>query len=151
MQFFVGLHLLYRIVLWSAAAFPSNNAKIFLFMFFWLVILGIHSLFQPFENRRHNYLEALLMVNVALAAASYGSYFYNLTSYQDSLWREILFTVPVVFANLPLACVIVYYLWKIFRRFRCCCLCKKQEFLVGKEDSFRGDRWVPPNKGPFAN
>ena len=154
MQFFTGLHLLYRITLWSAAAFSSNNDKIFSFLSLSIVILAVHSLFQPFESRRHNYAETLLMVNVTLSAAAL-SYFYRSLFYYGLNWIAITLNI-VIFAlpNLPLFCVIIYYSYKLIRR--CCCPRRRGYHEIQAQgeveedgDSFQGERWEPPQDEAF--
>ena len=107
MQFFTGLHLLYRVALWSVAAFAYNNYKAFFFSLLSVVILAVHSLFQPFESRRHNYVETLLMVNVVLISVLYGF------SLQLVNFGLDLFSMVGMFGNIPLFCVIVYYTYKL--------------------------------------
>ena len=122
LQFFTGLHLLYRIALWSVAAFFANNDKIPMFSLLSVVILAVHSLFQPFESRRHNYVETLLMVNVVLITVLLN---YSLPLPPSPLYNISLLMVFVL-TNLPLWCVIVYYTYKFIRR--CCCCCKRREY-----------------------
>ena len=154
MQFFTGLHLLYRIVLWSAAAFLNNNDKFPMFSLLSVVILAVHSLFQPFESRRHNYVETLLMVNVVLVAVA-TSYLNQIQGIEITYWfREMLFIMAIILVNLPLLCVIVYYSYKLIRH---CCCCRRHEYheiqaqgeVEGDGDSFQGERWEPPQDEAF--
>ena len=156
MQFFTGLHLLYRVAIWSAVAFTPNDTKLYALSCLWLVILGILSLFQPFESRRHNYLEGLLMVNVALVGVSLNKTDFaqptegdNSTNNSLNLFSQ---SVAGILANLPLFCVVVYYLYKFFRW--CCCSVRRRSGYAeiqaqGDEDemeeSYQGERWEPPN------
>ena len=149
MQFFTGLHLLYRIALWSAAAISSNNDKIFSFLSLSIVIFAIHSLFQPFESRRHNYVETLLMVNVTLSAAAL-IYLYQSIAYMGFDWIKITMgTVIVALPNLPLFCVFVYYTYKLIRY--CCCSRRHEYHEIQAEggDRFQGERLEPPQDEAF--
>ena len=158
MQFFTGLHLLYRIALWSAAALSPNDDKISGFLSLSVIIFATHSLFQPFESRRHNYVETLLMVNVTLSAVAL-NYYYQFTS--NTGFRSIQITlliVIIVLPNLPLFCVIIYYTYKFIRR--CCCSrrCEyherqRQGEVEKDDDSYQGERWEPPQDyvGPLLN
>ena len=151
MQFFTGLHLLYRIALWSAAAFAYSSYKMFSFSLLSIVILAVHSLFQPFENRRHTYVETLLMVNVVFIAVLYSFSYSN--SVQLLNLRSVL-TIFAVLANLPLFCVIVYYPYKLIRH--CCCSRRREYHEIQAQDeveedgdSFQGERWEPPQDEAF--
>ena len=152
MQFFTGLHLLYRIALWSVTAFPYNNYyKMFSFLLLTVIILAVHSLFQPFESRRHNYVESLLMVNVVLIVVLYGLFLITFGDYPSYLVLSLmLLTLP----NLPLFCVIVNYTYKFIRR--CCCPRRREYHEIQAEgeveeddDSFQGERWEPPQDEAF--
>ena len=156
MQFFVGLHLLYRVAIWSAVAFASNDTKLYALICLCLVVLGIRSLFQPFESRRHNYLEGLLMVNVALVAVSL-----NITPLAQPTEGDNYFPnafaliVTLILGNLPLFCVVVYYLYKFFRW--CCGKMRRRSGYAEiqaqgddeMEESYQGQRWEPPNNENF--
>ena len=153
MQFFVGLHLLYRVGMWSAVAFSYNNeTKLYASICVWVVILAVHSLFQPFESRRHNYLETLLMVNVALLALSFLSFKFTTKSSALGVFHFFVSLSATVFPNLPLFCIVVYYLYKFVRGYcgtvrRCSGYAEMQ--AQGDEDemeeSYQGERWKPPN------
>ena len=153
MQFFTGLHLLYRIGLWSAAGFSSNNDKIFWFLLHIVIILAVHSLFQPFESRRHNYVETLLMVNVVLIAVAIISIEYIVT--QPTGYEIMLSTMAFTLPNLPLFCVIVYYTYKLIRR--CCCCSRRsgyheiqaQDEVEEDGDRFQGEHLEPPQDEAF--
>ena len=157
MQFFVGLHLLYRVGIWSTVSFASNDTKLYALHCLWLVILAVHSLFQPFESRRHNYLEGLLMVNFALVAVSLNkSTFAQPTGSDISSTTLIANFITLTLANLPLLCVVVYYLYKFFRW--CWGTVRRRSGYAeiqaqGDEDemeeSYQGERWEPPNNANF--
>ena len=158
MQFFTGLHLLYRITLWSVAAFSSNNLKLSIFLLLPVVILAVHSLFQPFEIRRHNYMETLLLVNVVLITVWYGyslqSLGYEIGTNSFFLSFGFSFSMTVVLTNLPLLCVIVYYIYKLIRH--CCCPRRRgyheiqaQREVEGDGDHSQGEHWEPPQDEAF--
>ena len=66
MRWFAGLHLLYRMILW-AIYLPGNtifNTRILILLAYFVFILTIHSLFQPFKKPKHNYLETLYLLNL---------------------------------------------------------------------------------------
>ena len=175
MQFFTGLHLLYRIALWSVVAFSPTNSKISIFLLLPVVILALHSLFQPFENHRHNYIEALIMVNVALTAVLY-SYSFPSFTYESALFPlsiafsaiSLYMVIPLI--HIPLVCVIVYYIYKLVRR---CCSPRRGEHpgihaedegeveeddevegegeVEEDDDSYQGERLEPPQDEELAH
>ena len=61
MRWFAGVHLLYRMILWVVFLCLPD-----ILPFFFVVILAIHSLFQPFKSQKHNYLETLYLVCLVL-------------------------------------------------------------------------------------
>ena len=150
MQFFAGLYLLYRIALWSVAAFASNDYKNTTFLSLSIVILAIHSLFQPFESRRHNYAETLLMVNVALITVVLGNYS-RLFNYNTQIALTTLsFSMDIVLTSLPLLCVFAYYIYKIIRLYYHCYKRSVYQEIQPQgeggedEDNLQGERWEPP-------
>ena len=61
MRWFAGVHLLYLIILWVVYLCWHDFIP-----FLFVGILAIHSLFQPFKNPKHNYLETLYLVYLSL-------------------------------------------------------------------------------------
>ena len=118
MQFFAGLHLLYRVAVWSAVAFASTNTKLYALLYLWLIILAMQCVFQPFKSCRHNYLEILLMVNVALVALSL-SMDQLVDPYSLIKFETVVPFVAGALAHFPLFCCVVYYLYQ-FVRWYCC-------------------------------
>jgi hypothetical protein len=148
MQFFAGLHLLYRIAVWSAVAFSPKDTKLYILVYLWVFILAFHSLFQPFESRRHNYLETLLMLNVALTALSF---FQNGLSPVLDFFQYFVITVQAGLPSLPLFCVICYLVYKFFvwygtvRRRSGYADLQEHAKEDKMEESYQGERWDPPN------
>ena len=161
MQFFTGLHLLYRIALWSVVARPPNDDKSFSYLSLSIVILAVHSLFQPFESRRHNYVETLLMVNVALCAVALSFLYQSLDKVPIAKVNELLGPIPttlliviIALSNLPLFSVIVYHTYKLIQR--CCCSRRRKYHKIQAQgevkedgDSYQGERWEPPQDEAF--
>jgi hypothetical protein len=83
------------------------------------------------------------MVNVGLVAVSLSNI---------NLIEQSTLSVIGILGNLPLFCVVVYYLYKFFRR--CCGTVRRRSGYAeiqaqGDEDemeeSYQGERWEPPN------
>ena len=109
MQFFTGLHLLYRIGLFATVAFGVGHSdSIDIYLFVLITILAIHSLFQPYKKPVHNYFETLLLINTTLV---------NVSIVTFPTWAE--FTLVPLLVNLPLFFVVVYCLYGFLRH--CCC------------------------------
>ena len=143
MRWFAGLHLLYRMILWmtylSLAKFPFARNSILIFCF--LVILIIHSLFQPFKKPKHNYLETLYLLNL-IVIALYREIFIDL--FQDNCQKhgklsdaivtffELLSYVPHVLYFVPLVVVVLWYC--VHHRDRvtkpCCRRCSCNRFAL---------------------
>ena len=114
-RFFAGLHLLYRITLWAAfALIPKLELRTFTVSVHILIILILHSIVQPFKERKHNYFEGLMLLNLLIILeVSQGLFFVPQLSDRTSL--EVLI---YILALIPLACGIVYIVVKIVQR-RC--------------------------------
>ena len=124
MQFFTGLHLLYRITLWSSIAFASNDSKLYIFLFVLTFVLTLHSLLQLFHNRMHNYLETLLLVHlivIGVILVTFSNYVISpsvLLISRGSSYDLFHFMIPVL-VNLPPLCIVVYWVYRFIRH--CCC------------------------------
>ena len=123
MQFFAGLHLLYRIILWSVMALSSNEHKLFIFLLVLTVILAVHSMFQPFEDRTHNYLEALSLVNVTFIVVilvTFSHYVISPSFRTNKAEYDSYRIIVLVLVNLPLVCAVVYSVYRLISRCLCC-------------------------------
>ena len=127
MRWFAGLHLLYRMILWaiylSANKIP-NTRNSFLLGYF-VFILIIHSLFQPFKKPRHNYLETLYLLNLIFILIS-NALWLNLRS--DMLWHTqgsstATIIIPELLAFLPFTVLISLCCYKYCCKHVCCRRC----------------------------
>ena len=118
LRFFAGIYLLYRILIWSIWAFLSDaSTRQFTLTCVITVILLVHSIFQPFRQKRHNYFESLNLLAIILA--SFGSNAYTVNDKVD-ITKSIL---NITFLAFPGALVILYYMYKLVRctcTRRCC-------------------------------
>ena len=118
LRFFAGIYLLYRILIWSIWAFVSDGAtRQFTLTCVITVILLVHSIFQPFRQKRHNYFESLNLLAIILA--SFGSNAYTVNDKVD-ITKSIL---NITFLTFPGILVIFYYIYKLVRctcTRRCC-------------------------------
>jgi hypothetical protein len=126
MRWFAGVHLFYLMFLWVVYLVLPDVIP-----FFFVLILAIHSLFQPFKNPKHNYLETLYLVYLSLmsvgssyvqsgttAAVNYGNNF-------DTVWMIAVIVDVVSFGCLilPAFFVIVRFCYKFLSKCVCCQRC----------------------------
>ena len=71
MRWFAGVHLFHRMILWAmhAALYLDPNLQNFISLTLLVIILGMHSLFQPYKLTKHNYMESLSLIYLTLIGA----------------------------------------------------------------------------------
>ena len=160
-RFFAAFPLLYRFVIWMLFSFlstmltkPQRNAIITLVL---ILILAIHSVIQPYRKPRHNYIEALYLVNLVLISVVFGFQINFEFPRGPSAWyrdNDFSFniTVPlgitIVLSWLPLLIVTGYILWNCnwCRRCRAVC-CKRVKINVnGTQSNEEEAVQVPPSE-----
>ena len=125
MRWFAGVHLLYLMILWVVYVCEADVLP-----FIFVAILAIHSLFQPFKNRKHNYLETLYLVYLVLMSVG-SSYLQSvstvLTVSAVNPWYThyrvnsvIISGIRYIFVSLPFCIVIVQCSYKILSKRVCC-------------------------------
>ena len=118
LRFFAGIYLFYRILIWSIWAFVSDaSTRQFILTCVISIILLVHSIFQPFRQKRHNYFESLNLLAIILA--SFGS---NAFTVLDKV-NATKFLLNITFLTFPGILVIFYYIYKLVRctcTRRCC-------------------------------
>ena len=121
MRWFAAVHLLYRMILWVVSIGLSFNPNLqnFIILSFLVVILGIHSLFQPYKLPKHNYIETLYLVYLVIIAI-----FYQLALFIPKLYehKQVASTVLTILTGvlglLPLVVIILFNICKLFRHVR---------------------------------
>ena len=127
LRFFAALPLLYRFVIWflffnlSTVLGPSDKLIVLTFVF--IVILAIHSLVQPYNEPKHNYIETLYLVNLVLISMILlisGLVRSNLSANRPKLAviPVVILTTPLFF--MPILVCVGYYFWKL----KCCKQCR---------------------------
>ena len=135
LRFFAALPLLYRFVIWFLFSILSAGQRIsdrlIVLTFFFIIILAIHSLFQPYRKPKHNYIETLYLVNLVLIlmmgliSLLASSSLFLATGSKVAL-APLVLPIPLIF--LPILVCVGYFFWK-----RKCCkrcravYCKKAE------------------------
>ena len=132
LRFFAAFPLLYRLLIWlvlstmSGVIEPSARQVIITFAF--IIFLAIHSLVQPYQKTKHNYIETLYLVNLVIISMLVLA-FLSVDSTKLSRIRRLgLVIVSVVFIHLPIVVGAVCLLWKLkhSEQYRPSC-CKKQK------------------------
>ena len=135
MRWFAGVHLLYLMILWAVYLVFANVVP-----FFFVLILAIHSLFQPFKNPKHNYLETLYLVYLSLM--SFGnSYLQSASTAAENFkdyYSKVLAVAIVssILLALPAFLVFVICCYKILSKRVCCQRCVSTlKSCCSREDS----------------
>ena len=121
MRWFAGVHLLYRLILWVVYLCLPDFIS-FAFVFFLLV----HSLLQPFKNRKHNYFETVYLAYLSFMSIASSHISDAVTAF--TLVRPG-FTDPIdimlsllsfILLELPALIVIVRFCYKFLSKRVCC-------------------------------
>ena len=118
MRWFAGVHLLYLVILWVVYVCKADVIP-----FIFVLILAVHSLFQPFKNPKHNYLETLYLVYLVLMYVG-KSYLQSVsTALTGVLFLCDYFIISVfsyMFLLLPAFIVIVRFCYNFLSKRVCC-------------------------------
>ena len=121
MRWFAGVHFLYRMILWVVFIGLSFNPNLqnFIVLSFLVVILGIHSLFQPYKLPKHNYIETLYLVYLVIIAIFYQLALFIPKLYEDKLEVSKGLAILTGFLGLvPLVGIVLFNICKLFRHVR---------------------------------
>ena len=142
MRWYAGVHLLYRVFLWaiylSANKVPNTRNSILLGYF--VFILTIHCLFQPFKKPRHNYLETLYLLNLIFILIS-NTFWLNLLS-DSPLYNDfqifsisfLAFIIPILLIVLPFTVLMSLCCYKYCCKRVCCRRCNQQRPPISLEE-----------------
>ena len=119
-RFFAAFPLFYRLVIWLLYLHPSEVSKSIYVTLAFILILGIHCVFQPYSKARHNYIETLILVDLVLISM-FPLIMQFLTSACYNRLKVIsVFALYLILEYLPLIVVICYLLWN----WKCCQRCR---------------------------
>ena len=123
-RFFAGLYFLYRATILAFFVCCQSWLEFYsIVQFLLIVILAIHSVFQPHKERKHNIVDSLLFANLSLIN-SITLYYYCRTEifvqFRSEVLMNVLAVVQAVLIILPLLLGITLYLIerKILRKRR---------------------------------
>ena len=126
-RFFAAFPLIYHLAIWGLYLLPSEASKSICVHTALIVILGIHCVFQPYSEARHNYIEALLLVNLVLISML--SILFRFTTFQchdNKAVVGIIYALYIILEYLPLIVAICYFLWNWKWCQRCWAACCKR-------------------------
>ena len=121
-RFFSGLYFIVRVVILAASAFLSSTLQsILIIQLIILLMLGAHSLVQPFQKKHDNTSNGLILLNIGLVNSL--TLFVHIQWAQGDLTSAIqaVLWIRLLLMCLPLACAIGYavrrvVLWELQRR-----------------------------------
>ena len=109
LRFFAGLYFLYRALIHFAFAFCRSLISFYSVVELLLVLaLAIHSLCQPYKERKHNMIDSLLFLNLAIIN---GVTIYNATGkdFKGEQVSEVI-TIIIAFVQLVLMSIPFFYI-----------------------------------------
>ena len=119
LRWYAGLHLLYLVVLWTLYAVLATETLLrqAVLSFSFSIILGVHSLIQPYKEPKHNYYESLYLLCLILASMGTNVV---LNSTQLLTILIIAFLSTYVMGSLPILTVICVCCYKCCKKCTCC-------------------------------
>lgn len=105
LRFFAGLYFLYRAIIHGVYAYSPTLLLFYAIVQLHLIlILAVHSLFQPYKEKRHNIIDSLLFANLAIIN---GITIYNLAERgNDAVTRiTVMTSIQTMLMLLPFLCV----------------------------------------------
>ena len=127
LRFFAGLYFLYRIGLLAVYSFWRSTTVFYALSEFLLILfLGVHAVAQPYANHKHNIMDGLLFLNLAVIN---GISAYSVLKVEDKQLhgsqhniKPPLYTgyVQILLIYLPIVVVLVvlmkYFIFKIVKK-----------------------------------
>lgn len=104
LRFFAGLYFLYRAIILAVYAYSPTLLLFYSIVQLQLImILVLHSIFQPYKEKRHNIIDSLLFANLAIIN---GITLYNFAEREkDAVKRIVVMTsIQTVLILLPFLC-----------------------------------------------
>lgn len=139
LRFFAGIYFLYRwIALLLFATIPSITGFYMSLGIAYILVLMLHTVFQPYASRVHNIIDGLLLANLALiySLAGYNYLFGQGLSETYSIQNKYITTaaaIQLILIYLPIAGMAVYLFILLCRK-----LCPK------REHTFSADTIIQP-------
>ena len=157
LRFFAAFPLLYRLLIWmlfsGLAAVLTEQQRNAIITLVLILILALHSVIQPYRKPRHNYIEALYLVNLVLISVVYGLVsfeFHGPRAWYQGNGFYIPQCVAIALALLPMVVCTGYIIWKCNCSQRCRAACCRRVHggcnWNGRESGQEEAVQVPPSE-----
>lgn len=123
-RFFSGLYFIYRFVILLTFSFVHSLGIFYvLVQLELLIIFSIHAVYQPYKQRSHNIIDALVLLD--LSAINILTYFnYNASGrHSYGYYYGIPRYLQIVILYLPLLCISAWIGFKLVLKILKCCKC----------------------------
>ena len=124
LRFFAGLYFVYRIAILATYSISKNITQFHIVAgFILIVILGVHSVVQPYKKISHNRIDSLLLLNLAVINALTLLYMiYAIESHENQGYLDRIAvlnatnTFQMIFIGLPLILIFCWFLFTTTRK-----------------------------------
>lgn len=137
-RFFSGLYFVYRLLILVNVTLCNNIQNLyFILLGQLLVILLLHSVCQPYKERRNNLIDSALFINLAIIN-SLTIYNYTQLTYNNASLVTALSWMQAILILLPLVVMVMCVLWKALH-----CKTLAQKVKGKQEQMLDGDDELP--------
>ena len=115
LRFFAGLYFVYRLALLGSWLIPSLLTQHFMLLeLFFVSMLLVHSIFQPYKKRVHNILDSFIFFNLSVinGITVYNYYYVNI-DLTHKTGTNVLIHIQAFLAYLPLAYFVIFIITSI--------------------------------------
>ena len=113
-RFVAGFYFLYRVFPLLAFSLASSRADFYTtLILFFICILAIHAVIQPYKNRMHNVIDLLLFTNLAVINAL--TLFNFNRRVQGYNYSPSALYIQLLLIYFPLVCLLMIGLFKLFK------------------------------------
>jgi chromate transport protein ChrA len=116
MRFYAGLYFLYRVAAFLAYMHSETLPPVFLA----ILILGIHSVLQPYKSWKYNAIDGLIFLNIAIINSITEMIKYSLTT-EGSKNILQLKLIQLAFIYLPILSLLLIILVRMGRKIKMVC------------------------------
>ena len=112
LRFFAGLYFVYRLLILVSVVLPSLLTQRFMLLeLCFVLMLLIHAIFQPYKERLHNVLDALIFFNLAVInGITVYNYHYTKIDFAEKIGVNPLINIQVFLVYLPMVYFVLYTL-----------------------------------------
>ena len=112
-RFFAGLYFLYRAIILAVYAYSGTVFQFYsAIQLLLILVLAVHAIIQPYKNRKHNIIDALLFTNLAVINAI-TLFNYTRKDYMGRYFSQVLTTamefIQALLIVLPFLYIAIYW------------------------------------------